>query len=139
MHEGTQLHKDEIDIALHLFQYMANKLQQSEDLLQLKYLKLDIGWSGLAHGTGLFTVLCNKAPLLQSLVIGDMCLGLKACALNELAAILPRFSNLKCLRIPLHRISCQHCVNSSYSYSSRMCMFSIVAAGVAWSLTLVVT
>jgi hypothetical protein len=108
MHEGTQLHKDEIDIALHLLQYVANKLQQSDALLQLKYLKLDIGWSGLAHGTGLFTVLCDKAPLLQSLAIGDMCLGLKACALNELAAVLPRFSNLKCLRIPLHRVSCQH-------------------------------
>jgi hypothetical protein len=109
MHEGTQLHKDEIDLALHLFHYLANKLQQSEALLQLKLLKLDVGWSGLAHGTSLFTALCDKAPLLQALEIGDMCVGLKACALNELAAVLPQFSKLQHLRIPLHRVSCEHC------------------------------
>jgi putative flippase GtrA len=114
MHEGTQLHKDEIDIALHLCHYIANKLQQSEALLPLKYLKLDIGWSGLAHGTGLFTALCDKAPLLQSLVIGDMCVGLKACAVNELAAVLPRFSNLQHLRIPLHRVSCKQLLTKLY-------------------------
>jgi hypothetical protein len=106
LHENTQLHSDEIDLALHLFQYIANKLQQSEALLNLKYLNVDIGWSGIAHGTNLFTALCEKAPLLQSLVIGDMCVGLKSCALNELTAVLPRFSNLQCLSVPLHRVSC---------------------------------
>jgi hypothetical protein len=87
-----------------VFQYIAIKLQQSEAMLQLKFLKLDIGWSGIAHGTSLFTALCDKAPLLQALEIGDMCVGLKACALSELAAVLPRFSNLQHLSVPLHRV-----------------------------------